>query len=358
MREADYEMAIATRHLIVHDKDLRTLEADVWSNAFVPAYLLNQNVHTPIQLRYRGGHTRVYSKRSFEIVKGNTTFHLNAEYDDPSMLRNALSFQFFEWIGAAAPLTNHCHLLLNGKSLGVYLEIEAVDHHFFARRHIPVLSLFYAVKGNADFGLYNPLNGIRKEPLYKGYTVQFGDDTDSDKLGTFIYKLNTLSDKRLYAFIASKLDLNNYVRWLAGVVFTGNYDGFDHNYALYEHGIRKIYRIIPWDYEGTWGRNCFGQKIKSDLVRVTGYNKLTKRLLSFRHFRNMYKRILKDILVNTFTVDKIIPVVERMHDSIAPYMYRDSERKWSTSQFDEEPEVIRQYILERKRIIANALGKL
>jgi len=351
-------MTIATRHLYIRDKDLRTLEADIWSNEFVPAYMLHQNAHVPIEIRYRGGHTRTYPKRSFELARGETTIHLNAEYDDPSMLRNALSFQFFERIGVAAPRTNHCHLILNGRSLGVYLEIEAVDRQFFARRSIPVRPLFYAVNGNADFALKNRLSGQRKEPLYKGYTLEMGEDADKERLAAFIRKLNALGDKRLYAYIASRLDIGNYVRWLAGVVFTGNYDGFDHNYAIYEYGPRKRYRMVPWDYEGTWGRNCYGEKISSGMVRVKGYNKLTAKLMSYDYVRNLYKKTLKRIMRDTFTVGKIMPAVMDMHERIAPYIANDRGRKWTYAQFENEPAVIETYIRERRAIITEAIGNI
>ncbi|MFB8733994.1 CotH kinase family protein [Bacillus sp. SL00103] len=35
--------------------------------------------------------------------KANLSLHLNAEYNDPSFIRNRLSFYFFEQIGVLSP---------------------------------------------------------------------------------------------------------------------------------------------------------------------------------------------------------------------------------------------------------------
>jgi spore coat protein H len=351
-------MGLLERQLIIPSEGRNLLEKDLWSDQFVDAYLVSRGRRVPIKVRYRGGHTREYPKRSYEIVNGSTTLHLNAEYDDPSLIRNALSFQFFEKIGVPCSQTTHCHLIINGRSAGVYLELEAVDRKFFARRNIPVRSLFYAVNDRANFSIIHPDTGKRKSTLFKGYSLEIGNDTDRRRLIQFISKLNTLKGKSLYTYLESRLDIDNYLRWLAGAVFTGNYDGFDQNYSMYEHKNRLLFHIIPWDYEGTWGRNCFGKQVSSELVRITGYNRLTSSLLKKSNVRSKYKIILKDILDNAFISSRILEQVNRMYDQIAHYVYSDRERKWSTRVFDNEPQIIRDYIRERREIIARDLERL
>lgn len=351
-------MSLPIRHVVIRDHQLNQLQEDVWSKKFVDAYIVNNGTREPIKIRYRGGHTREYPKRSFEIVKDNQTYHWNAEYDDPSMIRNALSFQFFQWIGVPSPQTRHIRLYMNERSLGVYLEIEAVDRSFFNRRKIPIQSIFYAINDNANFHLNDPETKRRKDSLFDGYELVMGGDKSRRQLQTFIARLNSLSGKKLYSFLSGNLDIDNYLKWLAGAVYTGNYDGFDHNYALYRHRVRKVYRIVPWDYEGTWGRNCYGKPCGSNLVRITGYNHLTKKLLEYSKVRKRYKKILENIWRNTFTTKRIMPVVDQLHSNISPYIYRDYERKWSYSTFQGEPDFIRNYIVERRRLVASELTKL
>lgn len=350
-------MDLPVRQLVVEEDQQKQLNHNVWSDKFVSAYIIANGVKEPIRLRYRGGHTRDYPKKSYEIVRKGKTVHLNAEFDDPSMIRNALSFRFFEWIGVPSPKAHHCLLKLNGQNLGVYLEIEAVNSSFFRRRGIPVQALMYAVNDGANFSRTEPESNSPKRSLFEGYELKIGGDTDRQQLKTFISNLNTLSGSKLESFLYKRLDVNNYLHWLAGAVFTGNYDGFDQNYAIYKHKTRGVYRMVPWDYEGTWGRNCYGNKCGSDLVRVRGYNQLTRKLLSINKAHARYCNILETILDKTFTLRKIEPVVDAMVERISPHIYKDTGRKWSYSMFQNEPRIIRSYILERREIISEAIAE-
>lgn len=351
-------MEVITRHILIPDQQLEYLNKDVYSDRFVNAFISVSGKKKPIKIRYRGGHTRNYPKKSYDMILNGKRLHLNAEYDDPSFLRNALSFQFFRWIGVPSPKTKHILLRLNGEEQGVYLQIESVDRRFFQRRKIPVQALFYAVNDNANFSLTNPDTGKRKRTLFDGYEQIIGNATDRRHLKTFISRLNHLPESKLRRFLGANVDIDNYLRWLAGAVLTGNYDGFEQNYAIYRHRTQKLYRMIPWDYEGTWGRNCFGKRCESSLVRITGYNQLTKAVLSVGSYRKRYKKILHDILQHYFTVNRIERKIEEILRNIDPFVCEDWNKRWSYDQFTEEPRIIHDYISERREIIKDALHSL
>lgn len=125
-------MTLPVYHIHVSTNEYQRLTSNIWSEAFVNGTMQMDGKQLPIRIRYRGGHTRAYEKKSFEIRTASRTFHFNAEYDDPSLLRNALSFQFFESIRVPAPATRHCVLYLNDQLAGVYVRIEGVKSSFFA----------------------------------------------------------------------------------------------------------------------------------------------------------------------------------------------------------------------------------
>lgn len=351
-------MALVEYDIVIGTRQQKQMLARLWNDTFVRGSLLYEGRDVPIRIRYRGGHTREYPKKSYEIRIGGKTYHFNAEYDDPSMMRNALSFRFFKTIGVPSPTTRHCTLRINGHNEGVYLLIEAVNRAFFRRRGIPVAALFYADNDGANFSLADPETGRKKKSLFQGYKRVIGSERSRFRLQRFIRRLHTLRGKRLHAHLRNKLDTDNYLRWLAGAVLTGNYDGFDQNYALYEHGTSRKYRIVPWDYEGTWGRNCYGKRCASDLVRVTGYNALTEALLADARTRGAYRALLARLLDTAFTEAALMPIVETMHEAIRASIHADSTRKWPAYVFDGEPEVIRQYIRERRNIVRKELAEL
>ncbi|MFF2090974.1 CotH kinase family protein [Paenibacillus sp. NPDC058174] len=309
------------------------------------------------QFGFRGGHTLHYSKKSYEvIIEGGPTLHWNAEFDDPSLIRNALSFHFFNEIGVPSPLTQHIEVEINDRPQGVYLEIESVDATFFKKRGIGFRSILYASNDSADFSLIDPIHKGDKSSLFDGYELKYGSDkVTKPKLMRFVRGINRYSGKEFVAFTAKKLDIKQYLLWLAGAVLTGNYDGFDQNYALYEHRKTGKYRIIPWDYEGTWGRNCYGRPCGSDLVRFQGYNKLTEKLFQYAACRKIYRSIMNNLLVNQFTVERIDSVITRYYKQISPAIRHDFTRKSSYDTFLNEPSFILEYVRERRAIIKAAL---
>jgi spore coat protein H len=351
---------LPTVRIIVREGEWNRLQRDVWSADFVDASMVRGNRIEPIGMRFRGGHTREYEKKSFEIKHQEMTIHLNAEFDDPSMIRNALSFQFFDWIRVPSPKADHCVVYLNHQRLGVYLRIEGVDRAFFERRGIQMRSLFYAGNDDANFGLLSPESGKLKKSLFQGYELIVGDERSRTRLEKFILSLNTLSGRQLFQFLQNHLDIDEYFRWLAGAVCTGNYDGFNQNYALYESGSTNncCYRIVPWDYEGTWGRNCFGEVCHPETVRLTGYNTLSRKLLSYKRLRQRYREILDDVLTNAFTTERCERAVKQLIARVRPDFTLDRLRKYSIEEFDQEPEFISTYVRKRRRYILQEMKRL
>jgi spore coat protein H len=311
------------------------------------------------KLKIRGGHTRGYPKPSYELrVTGGHTFHWNAEYDDPSLIRNALSFYFFNLIGLPAPKTTHCLLYVNDRPLGVYLEIEAVEPAFFRARRIRHRSIIYGANDSAHFGLHSPETGGPKRSLFEGYELVAGGKAARERLEAFIRDLNRLKGPALKRLLARRVDIDHYLKWLAGAVLTGNLDGFEQNYALYEHLPSGKYRMVPWDYEGTWGRNCYGEPSPAGQVRILGYNTLTAKLLAFREYRERYFRLLRRLLASAFTERRLMPVVRRMMNHIAAAVREDDTRKYDYRQFSSEPQLIRRYIRERRAFVLRELARL
>ncbi|MBO9598449.1 MAG: CotH kinase family protein [Cohnella sp.] len=334
------------------------LEKNLWKDRYVSAVLHDGERSAPVRIRYRGGHTRGYPKRSYEVANNGIITHFNAEYDDPSMIRNALSFAFFNRIGVPSPKTRHVRLAVNGRPAGVYLAIEGVGRPFFRRRGIAAQALFYAVNNHANFETRDSESGERKPSLLSGYEHRFGGPAERTKLAALIRSLGEDDSASAIRRTLSRVDADNYLRWLAGAVLTGNYDGFEQNYAIYRSRRSGRYRMIPWDYEGTWGRNCYGRVIDSNLVSITGYNRLTRKLLEHRPIRTRYFRLLRNLINGPFTERRLMPVADAMLDRLAPHIRNDESQRWSYREFMEESSRIRAYIRERRERVRAELSRL
>lgn len=341
------------------------LRNDVWCDDPVPAKLTYEQRKYDIDIVYRGSHIREFAKKSYRVMfhkprlfQGVKEMHLNAEFNDPSLIRNKLSLDFFRDIGTLSPESQHVFVKINNQIQGVYLQLESVDERFLQNRNLPNGSIYYAIDDDANFSLISELESDVKKKLSAGYELKYGNQQSEEHLSKFIYELNVISRASYEREIVKYVDVDKYLRWLAGVVCTQNFDGFVHNYALYYNGETKLFEVIPWDYDATWGRDVQGKPMEHDYTRIQGYNTLSARLLDVYTFRKQYKNILEEILSKQFTVEYIKEKIEKMYKVIRPYVLQDPYVKGRVDIFDKEPDVILEYVKKRREFIQDHLEEL
>ncbi|MCL6574253.1 MAG: CotH kinase family protein [Bacillus sp. (in: Bacteria)] len=359
------ETATITQYkLYIKPNDLKELKRDIWIDEPVPALLTVEGKKLEIDLSYRGSHIRAFPKKSFQIsfykpsnFNGSKQLHLNAEFMDPSFIRNKLSFDFFAELGILSPQSHHVFLIQNGKAEGLYLEIESVDEWFIKRRKLPNGSIFYAIDGDANFSLMSDLDKETKKSLEVGYERKWGVASEDYYLQDFIFNINTIANSEFEREITKFVNIEKYLTWIAGIIFTSNYDGFVHNYALYRNSETGLFEVIPWDYDATWGRDVNGKKMAANYVPVKGFNTLTARLLAVGSFRKQYRQLLEEIMKHQFTVEYMIPKVEYYLQLVRPYVLQDPYKKQTIDKFDKELAVIKEYIVERREYLQRKLSK-
>ncbi|WP_353856173.1 CotH kinase family protein [Bacillus sp. Bos-x628] len=347
----------------IHPKNLIELKKDIWNDEPVEAILKTGKSKSHIYASYRGSHIRKLKKKSYQIEyrkpkqrQGEAIFHLNAEYNDPSFIRNRLSFYFFEQIGVLSPATSHVFLTINGRKEGIYLKIESVDELFFQKRQLSVGGIYYAVDDDANFSLLSSFDKKPKKHLLLGYEKKVGTAKHDERLSEFIYFLNTATDDVFAAKIEQYLDVTQYFLWLIGVVCTQNFDGFVHNYALYlnEHG---KFQVLPWDYDATWGRDIHGEEMAFDYIPVGGFNTLTARLLDIRSFKKAYYALFQKVLDTQFSEERLSPMIENWHTSIEKRIEEDPYTKERRDALHVERDLIRKYINKRRQYLQTEIRK-
>lgn len=359
------KITLPTYSLFIKPQDLRQLRSDIWSNEHIPAKLKVGHSTYHIEIAYRGALTRDLPKKSFHInfvkpgtFQGGREIHLNAEYLDPSLIRNKLSLDFFKSLGVLSPEAKYVLLSLNGTVLGIYLQLESVDDLFLKKRGLPQGPIIYAHNDDANFSFLDPDTEEIKESLFDGYKLKCGQEADEDRLCEMIYKINTLSRSDFSQEIRRYMDIENYLRWLAGVVCTQNYDGFIQNYALYANPTTNLYEMIPWDYDGTWGRDCHGQMMEPDYFPIQGANTLTARLLDIEEFRHRYRNLLEEILATLFTPEFLEPQITANYQLLRPHIRQDPHKRKAVAKFEAEPSFILDFISKRNSYLKNQLATL
>lgn len=358
MKGNQYKMK--SYQLQVDQDQLARLDINVRAELWIPAKLYIDETVYDIKLAYRGAHTRKFPKKSYQIkfISPNhdiRQFHLNAEYADPSLIRNKLSFDFFTRIGAIAPQANHVLLYINEACAGIYLKLESVDKQFLQTRGLFDGPIYYAINSNANFSLLSPKTSDVKYALEAGYLRKYGSDKDDADLRRLIYTINTASIDRFEFEIEKLVNVEMYLRWLAGAICTQNVDGFIHNYALYRNRESSLFTIIPWDYDASWGRNVNGNIQAHTRLPIEGYNTLTARILDVATFRSAYCDLLRTIFRDHFTVSVLEPEIEQLQQLLLPVLHLDEAKKNNRAIFQDEKEYIKTFIQNRRAFLMDNL---
>jgi spore coat protein H len=355
-------LSIPHFHITVIPEQLKKLNNNMYLEQWIPAVLRLDQDEYQIKLAYRGSHTRKFPKKSYQVkfispmvYKGEREFHLNAEFADPSLIRNKLSFDFFTRIGALSPQTYHVLLYINEQFAGIYLKLESVDNRFLQTRELPDGPIYYAINSNANFSLLNPKTSEVKNSLEEGYMRKCGTAADDADLRTFIYKINTTPVAQFEAEIEKLLDVDSYLRWLAGAVCTQNFDGFIHNYALYRNRETERFTIIPWDYDATWGRNVNGRVLKHTYLPIEGFNTLTARILDVSSFRLSYCSLLHTIFREHFTEMALEPEIISLQQLLHPFIHLDPYVKDGEGIFLDERGFILSFIEKRRTFLMESI---
>lgn len=356
--------ALPTLNILIQPQFLEILENDIWHKEPLPAKLVVNNEQYDIGITYRGNHTRKLSKKSYRIDFGklNKEFggheiHLNAEYCDPSFIRNKLSFDFFKQIGGISPNCRYVLTEVNGIPSGIYLQLESVDQLFLKNRQLPYGPIYYATNHQTNFSLLTT-KGKLKTSLISGYFRKVGTDEDDSDLEKLIIKINTIPRHEFGKEMMKYLDVEKYLIWLCGVICTQNYDAFIQNYAFYRNGETGLYEMIPWDFDATFGRDWNGREMKYDRVPIHGFNTLTARLLDVKEFRVQYRTLLEEVLDHYFTVSEFEPRITKLHHLLRDHIPLDPYKKDTIEIFDKEPEFMLNFISNRNQYLRQHLHEL
>ncbi len=310
-----------------------------------------------IGFRFRGNTSRDKIKKSFKVslntyiqgqkFDGVEKINLNAETNDPAMMRSRLCWDFFHDAQITAPRSNHTELYINGDFYGLYLNTEHIDDEF--------VNIWF---GNKSGNLYKctypaDLNFISNNPddykvapwdnrTYDLKTNQILDDyTD---LAEFIGFLNQSSDADFACRFSEYFNVYNYLKIVAVDILTGNWDGYmynQNNFYLYHNPLTGQFEYIPYDTDNTWGidwldRDWSDREIYEWSQGNTG-RPLYLRLMDDQDFRDIFSWHLKSILDALYYTETHQTGIENLQDFIQTSAlsdpYRPLDYGFDDSQF-------------------------
>jgi spore coat protein CotH len=273
-----------------------------------------------VGFRFRGNTSRDKIKKSFKVsfntfVQGQKYFgleklNLNAETNDPAMMRSRLCWDLFRDLGVPAPRSNHVEVYINDDYYGLYLNTEHIDEEFAELRFGSQGGNLYKCSYPADLGyLGNDPENYKVAP-WGTRTYELKTNTELDDysdLAEFIGFLNQTSDQDLECGLNTYFNVYSYLKVAAIDVLTGNWDGYiynQNNFYLYHNPTTDQFEYIPYDTDNTWGidwldRNWSNRNLYN--WSQTGATRpLFNRLMDVDQFRDIFSYHIDDLLQNHY----------------------------------------------------------
>ncbi len=301
-----------------------------------------------VGLRYAGNASYMASagglKRSFLVDldrAGHAEFHslhalqLQGGALDPTKAREVLAFTLFRAAGVPAPCTALAEVTLTVPGehqkayLGLYTLVEPVDRAFLKDRF------------HTDKGLLVRPQGLRGLDFlgddwekYRGPYRPLAEPTPAEakRLIDFVRLVQRADDEQFRKEIASYLDVDKFLRFMAVQALIANADGFftlAYNYALFLDPNTNRFVFIPGDQELSFANflmmGSADQLMDMSLARpYGGPNRLADRLLAIKDVSEAHQKIVKDLATTVFQKDRLLADVGAIEGATRAILEREA----------------------------------
>jgi hypothetical protein len=294
--ERDHDSPFGYRYHFVH----ASLEADGRAYPDVglrfkgnSSYLTGRDVKKPFKLD-------VNHYAAEQTLGGHASVNLNNEAMDGTLLREAMSYQFFRDAGVPASRTAFALVYVNvpdvhdDKLAGLYTLVEEIDRPFLRAHFGSAKGLL--LKPEGCFNLPDLGEKFeRYEAIY--HPKSPGSPETKQRLIEFVKLIHHADDATFARRIEECLDVDAFLRFVAANAMLGNMDSFlstGHNFYLYIHPTTLKAHFIPWDLNLSFGTFDWVGTLpeQADLNLRQPYvpqNRLTQRVLSVDRFARAYR---------------------------------------------------------------------
>lgn len=268
---------------------------------------------------------------------------LEASSEFSAPIRDRIGMWIMRHANIIAPRVNHARVFVNGDLMGIYQNIEVVDHEFLEERFdYPIGNLYENDKGDWS----------------KITNKSQGDYSDINALEDLVIKEPKTGDhSSFYKSLAEIMDVKQVLRLMAGEMVFPTWDNYSNgswNFYYYNNAGKFI--VIPWDLDRILSPYI---EIEADPWTYTGHadelHKIRELINTNPEWREEFISNLIEIRDGAFK--EAISRVDRVCNQIRPYIEKDPNRYGTMADFDADCAFIKQRIKDRSTFLKQFLGK-
>ena len=285
----------------------------------------------------RGGDGKISIKVDLnKYVKGQklaglTTLNFQNNITDAGWMNEVLAYRLYRDAGALAPRTAYAEVYLTvGNQAQAYLGL-------------------YSISENVDENFAQDRFGTRKGALFKPSTRElfsdWGNDwaaynqaydpktdlTDAQKQRVIALSrlVTQASDAEFAAKIGDFVDLDDFARYFAVLVWIANHDSLlqnGQNFYTYLHPDTNRMHFIAWDQDFSFGNSSGRSNYGLSILSPTGNSRFLTRMYNVEAFRAKYLALMATYSDRLFLAERLTQQINEIAPAIRPSIQLEGEQ--------------------------------
>ena len=268
-----------------------------------------------------------------QSIGGYRTLNFLNANTDPTMMRTVVSMHIARQY-IAAPKTNFVRVVINGENWGTYENAQQFNKEFVKDNFGTTKGSRWKIPQGGGTGGGFMFQGDDASRYTRTFQIKSKDEPEAwAALVDLVKTLNTTPVESLEAALASRVDIDAYLRFLALDNVMISADAFFQrvsDYSLYRHPDGRFHFVFH-------DANEMLSMGRAELSPLVGQNDTSKpiiaKVLAVPALRAKYLGYVREIAEKSLDWNVIGPVVKQYRDLIAADVARDTRKLYSTEDF-------------------------
>ena len=336
-----------------------------------------------IEIKVRGRNSLAYPKHSYTLkfpyedlfqepgreggLVDRKKLVLTTSFDDNSYVRQHLAHVMWGMLDPEHISVRSYPAVVyrDNEFRGLYTVSDHIDRHMMRNNgYSDQGELFKSSEHAGDFLEKNHL--MEKK---EGLPLQ-GEPGWDESLQEVIRRVVLSTDEEFFSEVDDYLDVRDYQNWWVFMIATGASDTTGKNVYHYKEGPDSPFRLIPWDFNETFGQNWRTVRSEQRISRLRR-NGIWMRMVAYPQARAEIRDRLLSALHGPYDLDGILALVSTYYRQVEPVALRDWRRweaeytafeRWSDRQDfttpEEEIAYIRSWLTDRWVFLESDVDRL
>ena len=327
------------------------------------------------KIERRGGFSISFEKHSYKMdlvgehslagLPQDDDWILNANYIDKTFMRHRFSYELFRDMSVdhIAPNCAYANVELNSEYNGFYLLTERLDK---SSLRIDGLSQQAVIFKEPPVFIEEQINPQNPGNYYQQTYPDIDEDDRTSSMDELKEYLFNSSDEVFDDEVRGRFDISNIIDWHLLLLLSNNNDGILKNFYLYKRNDDTPYRVAPWDYDHSFGRDGDNELNMLDRIVNPERSIFFERLMQRIWYKDLLKRRWQELNENQlFSLDHLKERVSVYKELIEPHTDAnfdkwpvDSQWYYDSNEFNVEVGIFVEYLELRHPILDEYINQL